>query len=49
MPVYLHIQPIAVDDKTAAEMLGGIARSTFLERVRDGTLPKPRRLGGRSM
>jgi predicted DNA-binding transcriptional regulator AlpA len=47
--VTVTIHPIAVDDLTAAEMLGGLARSTFHERVRDGSLPKPRRLGGRNM
>lgn len=45
----LTITPIAVDAPTAAEMLGQMAKSTFLARVARGELPRPRRLGGRSM
>jgi len=40
-------QPIAVDVETAAAMFG-IGRSTFLERVSRGDLPKPRKIGARS-
>jgi predicted DNA-binding transcriptional regulator AlpA len=45
----LTIAPIAVDMETAAAMLGKIGRSTFLEKVSRGELPKPRKIGGRSM
>ena len=45
----LSITPIAVDAETAALMLGGISRSTFLERVSRGDLPKPRKIGARSV
>jgi predicted DNA-binding transcriptional regulator AlpA len=45
----LVVQPIAVDSDTAAAMLGGISRSTFLERVSRGTLPRPRKIGARSV
>lgn len=37
--------PILVSDFAAAGMLG-ISRATFWRRVKDGTLPKPIRLGG---
>ena len=42
-------QPIAVDCETAAAMLGNISRTTFLERVTRGELPKPRKIGTRSL
>lgn len=45
----ITFQPIAVDSETAAAMLGQIGRSTFLERVSRGELPKPRKIGARSM
>ena len=45
----LTITPIAVDAPTAAEMLGQLGESTFLERVSRGELPRPRKLGRRSM
>lgn len=38
---------ILVDRFMAAEMLGSINVRTFEARVRDGVLPKPRRLGRR--
>jgi predicted DNA-binding transcriptional regulator AlpA len=43
------IAPIAVDRDTAALMVGGISINTFETRVRDGTLPPPRQLGGRAV
>lgn len=49
MTTALTPQPIAVDVEMAAAMLGGIGRSTFLERVSRGELPKPRKIGSRSM
>lgn len=45
----LHIQPIAVDAVTAAAMLGQISETTFWERVSRGELPKPRKIGRRSL
>jgi predicted DNA-binding transcriptional regulator AlpA len=45
----LTTAPFAVDVDTAAAMLGGIGRSTFLERVSRGELPKPRKIGARSV
>ena len=45
----LNITPIAVDSDTAAAMLGGIGRSTFLAKVSRGELPKPRKIGARSL
>lgn len=45
----LLLTPIAVDAPTAAAMLGQIGESTFLERVSRGELPRPRKLGRRSM
>jgi predicted DNA-binding transcriptional regulator AlpA len=49
MSTVLTTSPIAVDVETAAAMLGGIGRSTFLTRVSRGELPKPRKIGARSM
>ena len=49
MSAVLTHSPIAVDVETAAAMLGGIGRSTFLERVSRGELPKPRKIGARSV
>jgi len=43
------VHPIAVDDLTAAQMLGNLSRSTFHARVRDGSLPPARKLGGRTV
>ena len=40
-------QPLAVGVETAAAMFD-ISRSTFLERVSRGELPKPRKIGARS-
>jgi len=42
------IEPLAVDVKMAAAIFS-ISRSTFLERVSRGDLPKPRKLGARSV
>lgn len=49
MTANLTTVPIAVDVETAAAMLGGIGKSTFLERVSRGELPKPRKIGTRSV
>lgn len=49
MNAIVQIAPIAVDCETAAAMLGGIGRSTFLQWVSRGLLPRPRKLGNRSM
>jgi len=46
--VDIKIPPIAVDAKTAAALLS-VGRSTFLERVSRGELPRPRKLGARSV
>lgn len=42
-------QPIAVDSQTAAEMLGNLGKSTFLTQVSRGKMPRPRKVGSRSM
>jgi predicted DNA-binding transcriptional regulator AlpA len=47
--VTINAAPIAVDAETAAAMLGNLGRSTFLERVSRGELPRPRKIGSRSM
>jgi predicted DNA-binding transcriptional regulator AlpA len=47
--VQVVIAPIAVDVETAAAMLGGIGRSTLLGHVSRGDLPKPRKIGARSV
>lgn len=49
MTAIVQAAPIAVDSDTAAAMLGGIGRSTFLQWVSRGVLPRPRKLGNRSM
>lgn len=49
MTAIVQAAPIAVDSDTAAAMLGGIGRSTFLQWVSRGLLPRPRKLGNRSM
>lgn len=43
------MMPIAVDSTTAASLMGGIGESTFLERVSRGELPRPRKIGRRSV
>lgn len=43
----IAIAPLAVDAETAAAMFS-IARSTFLERVSRGDMPRPRKIGTRS-
>lgn len=45
----ITMAPIAVDGKTAAEILGNLGYSTFLAKVAAGELPKPRKVGARSM
>lgn len=47
--IALNVLPITVDAETAAAMMGNLGRSTFLERVSRGELPKPRKIGSRSM
>lgn len=49
MTAIVQAAPIAVDSDTAAAMLGGIGQSTFLQWVSRGVLPRPRKLGARSM
>ena len=44
----ISIEALAVNVETAAAMFS-VARSTFLERVRLGDLPKPRKIGARSV
>lgn len=46
--IVITVVPIALDVETSAAMLG-IGRSTFLERVSRGVLPRPRKLGTRSV
>ena len=43
----LTITPILVDRHVAAAMMGDLAINTFETRVREGVLPKPRRIGNR--
>lgn len=47
--VLVIAEPIAVDAAAAAQMMGGIGRSTFLDRVSRGELPRPRKIGSRSV
>lgn len=44
----IQIEPIGVDRDTAAALLS-ISTTALESRVRDGTLPKPRKLGGRAV
>jgi predicted DNA-binding transcriptional regulator AlpA len=44
----IAIQPLAVGRETAAAMCD-ISPRTFHARVADGTLPQPRKLGGRAV
>lgn len=45
----LTITPLAVNSATAAAMLGQISETTFFEKVSRGELPKPRKIGQRSV
>ncbi|MEY2892725.1 MAG: hypothetical protein RJA98_2633 [Pseudomonadota bacterium] len=41
--------PITVDSATAAQMMGNLGKSTFLAYVSRGQMPRPRKIGSRSM
>lgn len=44
----IAIEPIAVDREQAAALLS-LSLSSLAARVRDGTLPQPRKIGGRAV
>ena len=43
------VESAVITSAEVREMLGGIAHSTISHWVKDGTLPKPGRIGGRMM